>query len=68
MKPTEIETRLLSSVRNIEDLLFCQHEGVSEESFNDADLKPVWTYVEQAIRENGEVTDEDLKTLHDFER
>lgn len=68
MRPSELEQRLLSSVRDVDDLMTCTHEGISEESFNDADLKPVWTYIEECIRTNGEVIDEDLLTLHDFER
>jgi replicative DNA helicase len=71
VKLIELENRLLSSIRTLDDLLFCSREGISNESFNcidEVDHKAVWEYIEQSIRANGEVTDKDLISLHEFER
>lgn len=71
MKLVELENRLISSIRDVDDLLYVRREGVSSESFNcldEVDHKAVWEFVEQSIQSNGEVVDADLQTLYGFER
>ena len=73
MKPVELESRLLSSIETEEDLLLCQREGVTAETFVDAlddrvDYGEVFGYIEQHARDNRGAlpTAKDLKALFGF--
>ena len=72
MTPEELESRLLSCLRTIEDLLYCEEQGVSPESFVTAepDHAGIFRYIQTHSREHSGLlpTDEDLKSLFDFER
>lgn len=74
MKPVELENRLISSIASYEDVLYCQREGITDESFvsegeDTPDHGQVFEYIAQHARENsGDLpTPEDLSTLYDFE-
>ncbi|KKL75355.1 hypothetical protein LCGC14_2055740, partial [marine sediment metagenome] len=75
MNQAELENRLLSSVESLEDLRYCQQEGVTSETFVHTDDEgildhgDVYDYLDNYSRENkGKLpTEKDLKSLHDFE-
>lgn len=72
LNPNELESRLLSSITTVNDVLRCQREGITTDSFvgtDPIDHGDVWEYIRSHTIESGEVpTDEDLKTLHGFNR
>jgi len=75
MNQAELENRLLSSVESLEDLRYCQQEGITSETFVHTDDEgtldhgEVYDYLDTYSRENkGKLpTEKDLKALHDFE-
>ncbi len=73
--PSELGQRLLSSVRTGDDVEFCYDSGVTAETFqfapageDDVDHSKVFTYLCRQLLRGKSPTDEDLKTLHNFER
>ncbi len=70
MRPEELENRLLSSLRAPEDVLLAQREGVTAASFVTPEPHhgDVFDYIVEYTLEHGRVpTDDDLKSLHEFE-
>ena len=72
MTPSELETRLLSCVRSIEDLLYCEEHGITPESFivTEPDHGAVFKYIQDHSRAHSGIlpTDEDLESLYEFTR
>ena len=72
MRPIELENRLLSSIKAEEDLLYCQREGVTRETFiegdEDVDNAAVYEYLCAHVQDNGGAlpTAEDLQSLYGF--
>ena len=66
-RPLDLERRLLSSIRSADDVLYCRRAGITHETFftPEPDHGAVWEYIEQ---HDGDVSDEDLGSLHEFKR
>jgi len=71
MEQLILENRLISSIKNIDDLILCQKEGVTKETFvetADANNADVWEYIEEHAKSQKSIpTQEDLKSIHGFE-
>jgi replicative DNA helicase len=72
MTPQELEARLLSCLRSIEDVLYCEEHGVSPDSFvvTEPDHAEIFRYIQDHSRQHSGIlpTDEDLESLHGFKR
>lgn len=72
MRPVDLESRLLSSIETEEDVLYCQREGVTRETFiegdEDIDHAAVYEYISKHAQDNHGClpTAEDLQSLFGF--
>ncbi len=70
MEQLVLENRLLSSIKTVEDLLLCQQEGVTRETFivavpNHGDI---WEYIEEHARNNNALpTRSDITAIYKFD-
>ncbi len=72
LSPTELENRLLSSIKDSADVVYCERAGVTEESFlatDPVEHGEVWAYMAAHVRDHGGElpTEKDLSTLFGFE-
>jgi archaellum biogenesis ATPase FlaH len=71
MEQMILENRLISSIKNINDLILCQKEGITKETFvvtDPANHADVWRYIEEhAASQKRLPTQEDLKSIYGFE-
>ena len=70
MEQLVLENRLISSITTVKDVLFCQKEGVTSETFVIADPNhgDIWEYIENYGRDKeGLPTQGDLRSLYSFE-
>ncbi len=72
LTPEELENRLLSSVRDFGDVVYCERAGITNGSFlatDPVEHGEVWDYVSSHARDNSGAlpTEKDLSTLFGFE-
>ena len=71
LTPEELENRLLSSIKDSTDVVYCERAGVSEDSFLTTDPVEhgeVWAYMAAHVRDHGGElpTEKDLLSLFGF--
>jgi len=71
MEQLILENRLISSIKNVDDLILCQKEGITKDTFvvtDPANHADVWEYIEEHAKSQKSIpTQEDLRSIHGFE-